>query len=307
MRGTYRDVVRDPFGRTLADSGWRSNTIVLAAWPLMAGLLKNDPSLRGILFWAVGGGLSAWDAVRPPADITAARLAEEFDRMPVAPEAMVYIGADGRPSGVPTPCIEAAVVFTWGRNLVLREFGLFGGDATETPGSGILINHVIHPRMEIAAGRTLTRRLRLTLCPDIGPEWHAVPSHWLGRETVEWIDGVGGASAGSLNRAGILTIRALAVMVPVHLDENVSLMRAVGLRAKARMALRTAAGLTPVSGLNDRTVWDILATPTATLIAESGAAADEVFRLQEHTGALQMALDNRYLRQVTVGQMAQQG
>lgn len=94
MRGTYRDVVRDPFGWTLADSGWRSNTIVLAAWPLMAGLLKNDPSLRGILFWAVGAGLSAWDAMRPAADTAATQLAEELDRMPVAPETIAYIGAD---------------------------------------------------------------------------------------------------------------------------------------------------------------------------------------------------------------------
>lgn len=307
MRGTYRDVVREPRGRMLADTGWRENTIVDSAWPLIAGLLKNDPGLRGILFWAVGVGRAAWDTAHASVDTGAVRLVDEVDRLAVAAGAMHYVGANANPSLAPTACIEVGAAFTWRQDRVLREFGVFGGDATPARGSGTLINHVIHPRMEIAAGRTLTRRLRLALCPDAGNEWRAVPTHWLGREPVERIDGVGGVSAASLTRAGVLTIRALAAMNPVHLDGNVSLMRAVGLRAKARMALRAAAGLTPVSGLNDRTVWDILATPADALIAESGAAAETVFRLQEQAGALQMTLDNRYLRQVTVGQMAQRG
>lgn len=307
MRGTYRDVVCDRCGRTIVDSGWRPNTIVDGAWPLFAGLLKNDPSLRGILYWAVGEGLAAWETSTPSAERSAMRLVNEVDRIPVAPEAIVYIGADGRPTGGPTSCIEAAAAFSWEQDQTLREFGLFGGDAAETPGSGLLINHVIHPRIEVAPGRTLTRRLRLTLRPEAGPEWHAVPSHWLGREPVERIDGVGGASAAGLNLAGILTIRALALMTPVHLDSNMPLMRVVELRAKARLALRTAAGLTPVSGLEDRTLWDVLATPSDDLIAASGAAADAVLRLQEQAGAFQLTLDNRYLRQVTVGRMARQG
>jgi hypothetical protein len=305
MRGIYRDVVCARSGWTLSDSGWRPNTIVDSAWPLMAGLLKNDPALRGILFWAVGGGLGSWDAVRLPADTAVTQLVDETDRMPVAPEAIVYIGNDGHPSARPTPCIEIAVVFTWNRGRTLREFGLFGGDATEAKDSGSLINYVVHPRVDIAADRSLTRRLRFTLCPDIGPDWHTVPVHWLGEAPVERIDGVGGAFAAILNRAGVATIRALARIEPMDLGEDLPLMRVVELRAKARMALRTAAGLKPVAGLNELTPWDVLATPLATLIADSGAAADAVLRLREQAGALQLTLDNRYLRHVTVGRLAQ--
>ena len=83
-------------------------------------------------------------------------------------------------------------------------------------------------------------------------------------------------------------------------------MRAVELRAKARMALRTVAGVKPVVELNNLTAWEVLASPAATLIADSGAPADVVLRLQEQAGALQLTLDNRYLRQVTVGRLARQ-
>lgn len=305
MRGIYRDVVRDRFGRMVADSGWRTNTIVESAWPLIAGLLKNDPALRGIGYWAVGTGRAGWDLAHPAIDAAAARLSEEFDRMPVAPEAVVYIGGDGNPSREPTPCIEAGVVFSWNQDRVLREFGLFGGDATEAAGSGTLINYVIHPRVDIAAGRSLSRRLRFTLAPNAGIRWHAVPEHWLGDVPAERIDGVGGVSAGVLNQAGVATIRDLARIEPMDMGEDLDLMRMVELRAKARMALRTAASLKPLAGLNDRTLWDILATPADALIADAGGAAEAVLQLREQVGALQLTLDNRYLRRVTVGRLAQ--
>lgn len=306
MRGIYRDRLRGSGGRILFDSGWRGNTIVDAAWPLVGGLLKNDPSVKGILFWAVGEGMADWDAALPPGNAGATALISEVDRMPLDPEAMVYIGDDGRPSAGPTPCIEVMAAFTWGRNRVLREFGLFGGDATAARGSGTLINHVAHQPIAVAAGRSLTRRLRLTLCPAGGLGWERLPIHWLAEEPVIRIDGVGASSAESLGRVGIVTIGDLAVMTPVDLDDNVTLMRAVELRAKARMALRTVAGVKPVVELNNLTAWEVLASPAATLIADSGAPADVVLRLQEQAGALQLTLDNRYLRQVTVGRLARQ-
>lgn len=307
MRGIYRDVVRDRRGQMVADSGWTTNAIVDSAWPLIAGLLKNDPALRGIRFWAVGAGRPAWDTVRPSVDKGVTRLVDEVDRMPVAEDATVYLGTDGNPSAVPAACIETGAAFTWKEDRVLREFGIFGGIATPARGSGTLINYVNHPPLEIAAGQSLIRRLRFTLCPDISADWHAVPAHWLGEAAADRVDGVGEALTVVLNQAGISTIRDLARAEPRDMGGELSLVRMAELRAKARMALRTAADLKPLAGLNALTPWDLLSVPLARLIADSGGAADAVLRLREQAGALQMTLDNRYLRQVTVGRLARQG
>jgi hypothetical protein len=87
---------------------------------------------------------------------------------------------------------------------------------------------------------------------------------------------------------------------------DLSLVRMAELRAKARMALRTAADLKPLAGLNAMTPSDVLAASTETLIDDAGGAAEAVLRLREQAGALQMTLDNRYLQQVTIGRLAQQ-
>jgi hypothetical protein len=307
MRGIYRDVLRDRRGWMVADSGWRCNTIVDGAWPLIAGLLKNDPGLRGILFWAVGAGRASWDTARTSAAKGAVQLVAEVDRMPVAPEEIRYIGSDGNPSADPAPCIELGAVFSWRQDRVLREFGLFGGGANPSPGSGTLINHVIHPSVAVSAGASLTRRLRLTFCPDAAADWHSVPDHWLGGEAAERIDGVGEALAVILGDAGISTIRELARIEPVDMGGDLSLVRMAELRAKARMALRTAADLKPLAGLNAMTPSDVLAASLETLIDDAGGAAEAVLRLREQAGALQMTLDNRYLQQVNIGRLAQQG
>jgi len=47
-----------------------------------------------------------------------------------------------------------------GNNQPLREFGLFGGDATRTPNSGYLIDYAIHPRVDLTRTMTLTRTVR---------------------------------------------------------------------------------------------------------------------------------------------------
>jgi len=305
MRGVYRDAVFDAFGGRIADTGWRNNTIVESAWPLIAGLLKNDPVVRGILFWAVGTGRAEWDASPPAVDTAATRLMDEVDRVAVSPETIRYIGADGDPVETPAACIEAGAAFTWNRDRTLREFGLFGGDATEAAGSGTLINYVIHPRVDIPAGRALTRRLRFTLASDAGIRWHSIPPHWLAEVSAERIDGVGEVSAEILNRAGVSTIGDLARVEPMEMGSDLDLMRVVELRSKARLALRTAAGLKPVAGLNDRTAWEVLSTPVNDLIAQARGASEAVLRLTEQVGALQLTLDNRYLRQVTVGRLAQ--
>jgi len=92
-------------------------------------------------------------------------LAAEIARQALTPEQIVYLDDAGEPSETPTNCLEVAAEFK-GKNLVsngfqsLREFGLFGGDATDVPDSGFMIDHVIHPRIDLSPGDTLERNLR---------------------------------------------------------------------------------------------------------------------------------------------------
>lgn len=305
MKGSYRDQITNKNGRMLVDTCWVSNTIVDNTWPLLAGLLKNDPALAGILYWAVGEGDPNWETATATPSPGADRLYLESARQAIDANNIAYLNPDSSVSATPTSCIEVSAVFRWPEDRQLREFGLFGGDASEAADSGMLINYVIHPRIDLDGGTDLTRRVRFTMKPDPSPDWLRLPEHWLGQQHVQQIDGVGQAYAQNLSQLGVTTINELALLEPSAVSPQFPLMRGVELRAKARMALRTADGIRPVSGMNDRSPWYILTTPLDTLIAESGATAEQVSRLIEQAGELQLTLDNNYIRQITIGRLAQ--
>ena len=304
MIGQYLDCIQNGNRRVPLAPGWTPNTIVDAAWPLVAGLLKNDTTMAGILYWAVGTGNPSWDVTPQAPGQAVTRLHHEVARLPVPTEAIIYLNPDGTPSVEPTACIEISVTFSWPEARQLREFGLLGGAASETADSGRLINYVIHPRIDLAAGTGLARRVRFTLKPQTGTTPQELSDHWLGNEPARRVDGVGRAFAEALDQAGIITIRDLAAADPLDLQPHLPLMRAVELRAKARLALRTASGMRSAAELDTRTPWEILTTPIQTLLTELDATATEVGRLVEQAGALQLALDNAYLRSMTIGQLS---
>lgn len=309
MRGRYRDTLADPAGRTTRRAPWRSNAIVDGCWPLLAGLLKNEGGTHGLLFWAVGAGDPAWDEGLPPPDPRATGLRDEVARVPLQPSDITYLDTGGRATKQPSPGLELRVRFTWDQPRTLREFGVFGGDATEQPGSGTLVNYVMHPRVDLAAGSRLERRLRFSFDPRAREAVSSAepPAHWLGGRGTEVVDGVGSATATALEGAGIRTVDELARMEPLQLDGVASLITRVQLRSRARLLLRVAAELRPPQGLVGRTAWEVLVTPAATLAADAGVGEDEAARLREQVGALELALDHRFLRNVTVGQLAQSG
>lgn len=303
LRGRYRDTVKDPAGHPVVDTSWRSNTIVHGAWRLLAGLLKNDPSLDGILYWAVGPGEPAWDEARPPPDPGTAGLRAESGRARLTGGDIVYLDDDGRPTGEPRDRLEIRARFEWpDREVTLREFGLFGGHASEEAGSGFLINYVVHPRIDVTAGSALQRRLRLDFRPG-RRERPPLPAHWLGSSEVAVIGGVGKAYTAALTEAGVATVEELARVEPLQLDHAVPLMKLVELRSKARLALRTAARLHPPTGLHAHPVWKVLVTPTATLAADTGAEEPEVARLRDDAAMLELALDHEVLRRLTIGEL----
>lgn len=305
MQGKYRDSVLDQHGRLLFDSGWTCNTIVDSAWPLIAGLLKNDPALSGILFWAVGAGDPAWDGAHISASAAATRLQNEIDRQALPAAAIDYLNEEGRPARVPTTRLEIRSTFSWPESRTVREFGLFGGDATDTRDSGRLVNYVIHPSLDLAAGSQLTRRLHFTLRPEVDPAWLGVPQHWLGDLEVTRLAGVGQSQANLLARSGIETIAQLAGSEPAQLDIDLPLGRRVEMCARARLVLRTVTRLSPLSGLLDHTAWQVVVTPLSPLAADASAPEEQVARLREQVSALATSMSQAFLQDVTIGELAQ--
>ena len=311
IEGRYHDIVLGADGRVEDDRGWGCNVIARTAWPLVAALLRNDASMGGIMYCAVGEGEAVWDTARPAAQASATRLRAEVRRLALEPAAFSYLDVRGRRVEAPTEWLEISARFTWpaGRR-VLREFGLFGGNATPAHGSGYMVNHVIHPPIELRAGQTLLRRVRFSLQPGRGEapaDVIALPAHWLDRESPRLIDGVGDAILAALARLGIATIGQLAAAPPLDLAAGFSVTRAIELRAKARLALRTAARLPVIAGADDLRAHEIMEVDAVALGTVAGIAPEDAEALQERLALLQLALDARSFRRMTLHELREGG
>ncbi len=306
MRGIYRDVIDSPSGRRLSDSGWASNTIARSVWPLLAGLLCGQEGWQGIRFWAVGEGDPAWDQSPHRAGPEVEGLRSEFDRLPVTRGDITFLDAEDRPSERPTPRLEIRLVFRWpDRERTLREFALVGGEADEGAGSGQLVNYVVHRRVDLPAGSTLSRTLRLTL-DDVATGAASIRTgHWLGGEPIEIIDGVGPATALALRALAVETVADLARAEPSALGIEAGLMKRVEVTTRARLALSTVASLsaagTTVRGLR---VAEILALSPARLAQRAEIPEVEAGYWLERLSWLQLALDQSFLGPLTVGDLA---
>lgn len=150
----------------------QSNLITIGFGYLVASLLKGDATFGfPLTFWAVGEGEGDfWDdlstEIRQGKSIfELTQLYDEIDRQPVSIEFIdenndVVIGG-------PTNRIEVRAVF--GPDVVgtLREFGVFGGDATTSANTGLMIDHKSHTAINLnntpGQQNVLIRALRITL------------------------------------------------------------------------------------------------------------------------------------------------
>src|SRR6266498_2675973 len=160
MHGTFRDRLIGPSGASI-ETPWRSNLVVWSALDLIGALLCNRSS--GLTYLAVGTGDPAWGANPPSADRGRTRLTTEVFRTRLEPgDTLTYDPQAGR--------VHVRVTIGRGRATgTLREFGLFGGDASARPDSGVLVNHATHPAVQKAEGDVLERELFLTLEPALAP------------------------------------------------------------------------------------------------------------------------------------------
>jgi hypothetical protein len=164
--GECLDLLIGPRGQRLWASPWQRNLIAEGLRRLLAALVKGDPQGAPLAFWAVGTGEEVWDDGALPSDEarrTRTQLFNETGRKPIPPGQVTFLGGDF------TNRLEISMEFIaadippgpGSQNWRLREFGLFAG-GTDATNSGILINHRIHPRIDMQEGFTLQRTLRLT-------------------------------------------------------------------------------------------------------------------------------------------------
>jgi hypothetical protein len=325
LQGSYRDVLIDGSGRARRESGWQSNRIVHTCHRLLAALMKGQSGMKGVLVWAVGSGQDDWDERAPTPRDTDARLVNETARKQLTPGQIVYLDPAGQPSASITDQLEVSIEFTAadlapGGTPSLREFGLFGGDATAAANSGFMIDYVIHPRIDLDPAWTLKRRLQLVFgvraaAPpepqpsSLMPMWHIAPqpagTGFGASLPIISLDGVGKAYAATLETNGIHVLGDLIAWDPSKPVATISRARLREFRAKAAMVTGLHLRLELFSGLAERGINRIL-EDTAEANAEAagpGVTCDLAKELQEALTVLVMALDDKTLKRMTLKEL----
>ncbi|MDH3974175.1 MAG: hypothetical protein OEV42_07835 [Deltaproteobacteria bacterium] len=309
IKGYYRDVVADGQGQALLNSRWRSNLVVDSCSLLLSMLVKGESVARGGLFLAFGRGEEGWDSKRPVPLLTDVALVREVFRKAITEEGIVYLDGRGRPAKKPTGTLEATVEIAHedlssSGPLTIREFGLFGGNATERANSGIMINHVTHPRIDLSPGMKLVRRLRLNFR---GGAVSREELTGLGSDLpVINIDGVGEEYAAALKGDGINTMGDMALADPLVPESAVPTVKLREFRAKARMVMGMKAALAPFAALGGRSISDILASAPEDIsraVASPDVSAREAEIFQDELSVLQVALDDERLKDMTLGEI----
>jgi hypothetical protein len=141
------------------------NVVVNNCSVLIAALMKGHSGYSGATYWAVGSGNEAWPSDTPgsPAATDSQLVTETFRKAIVPATDIVFLDGSNNVSATPTNKIQVTVTFLEEEaNGALMEFGIFGGNATGTANSGVMINHKTHPLIYKTNVLQLQRILRLT-------------------------------------------------------------------------------------------------------------------------------------------------
>ncbi|MMZ51289.1 hypothetical protein D1872_130240 [compost metagenome] len=141
------------------------NVVLSAFSRLIAALVKGEAGYKGAMYWEVGSGNSTWNDQAPPSPSeTDTGLLTPLFRKAIQPGDMRFLQADGTTtSTTPTNRLEISVTFgTSEANGYLREFAIYGGNATATLGSGIPINRKTHGVIYKTSSIELKRTIKFT-------------------------------------------------------------------------------------------------------------------------------------------------
>lgn len=143
-----------------------SNLVVDSCSVLLAGLMSMK-NTNGIQYWAIGSGSATWDEMwstpsTPTPVPTATKLTAEIYRKKINASDIKYVDEAGEDSSSPTNRIKITIIVSESEgNGDWREFGLFGGGATEAKDSGIMIDHKIHKILSKTSEISVTRSIVL--------------------------------------------------------------------------------------------------------------------------------------------------
>lgn len=139
------------------------NLVVNSFLNLVMCLLKKESGYDGVQYWAIGSGADEWDNELPHPEISENRLTSELGRVPITSDEVTFLDSDFKNVSTPTNILQIRHVFdTTDLNGVWREFGIFGGNATEELNSGILINKKHHSVITKTDEMVIERTMRFT-------------------------------------------------------------------------------------------------------------------------------------------------
>lgn len=144
---------------------WDSNQIQNTFMTLLAGWCIQEATIAdGITYLAVGHGLVGWDSAAPTLSHSDTTLEAEYFRSAISPGTDSYFIDPGTNlvSLTPTNKIELVVLIDYADAIgALREFGLFGGDASATTDSGHMVNWIHHARVDKDITMAIERKVRI--------------------------------------------------------------------------------------------------------------------------------------------------
>lgn len=175
IKGIYRDILKDPGGDVIWDSGWQSNVIVHRCRILLAAFMKNDENSVGIQCLKVGKGDPGWDNMDVPPkpedpEKTKALVDTHPAKFEIGESNLAYLDENDDTTETPTNVLQVTV--TLGVNqppppdealtyYPLREFGLFGKYGNEDESEDYMIDCIRHPVIRKDKSATLVRVVKL--------------------------------------------------------------------------------------------------------------------------------------------------
>lgn len=142
------------------------NLIVKSCGILLARLMKetvsgNASAIHGAFCLAMGTGNASWDTSLPAETADQETLVSEIVRKEFSNT--YYVDGDGNYTVTPTNIVDFVTTFDADEaNASLREMGLFGGTATTSIDSGIMINYKTFAVINKPNTSTMTIVWRLT-------------------------------------------------------------------------------------------------------------------------------------------------
>ena len=162
VTGEYKDTVRHLNGTVEVFEG--RNLVVNGIYNLITSLFAGKEGYTGLQFWAIGKGSEDWDEgeVTQP-EVTNIKLLSELGRKEIQPANFRFVNEHGETSPAPTNRLAVKVVFGYDECIgSWREFGLFGGNATSSVDSGIMINRKVHGVINKTREMEITREIIFT-------------------------------------------------------------------------------------------------------------------------------------------------